>query len=157
MSANDEQKFVVDEFEDEFGAYLEEAKQSPVFRAEYEDADDRQQLIDALVMLRRALGLSQKEVAKRMGIGQPTVSGFEKESSDPKLSTLQRYARAVEARLLIKVEMPAVCDWVPSGFTAYGKWERVAPTKPEMHKSDLARTWAKTANRDLRRDYEKVA
>ncbi|TWP45966.1 helix-turn-helix domain-containing protein [Lentzea tibetensis] len=153
MSANDEQKFVVDEFEDEFGAYLEEAKQSPVFRAEYEDADDRQHLIDALVMLRQALGLSQKEVAKRMGIGQPTVSGFEKESSDPKLSTLQRYARAVEARLQVKVDLPAVCDWVPTGFTAYGKWERVAPKRPEMHSSGLARDWAANSQRD----YEQVA
>ncbi|NKE55360.1 helix-turn-helix domain-containing protein [Lentzea sp. PSKA42] len=157
MSANDEQKFVVDEFEDEFGAYLEEAKQSPVFRAEYEDADDRQRLIDALVTLRQVLGLSQKEVAKRMGIGQPTVSGFEKESSDPKLSTLQRYARAVEARLLIKVEMPALSDWVSQGMTTYGKGERVTPKRPEMHKSGLARAWAENAKRDSRHDYEKAA
>lgn len=39
---------------------------------------------------------------------QPTVSGFEKEPSDPKLSTLQRYARALDARLRLVLEVPTL-------------------------------------------------
>jgi len=95
VRASDESKPIVDEFEDEFDTYLEQAKQNPVFSAEYEDTSALHRLIDGLVKLRKALGLSQAEVANRMGIRQPTVSGFEKESSDPKLSTLQRYCLAI--------------------------------------------------------------
>jgi DNA-binding XRE family transcriptional regulator len=97
-------------FEDEFGPYLEQAEQDPTFRAAYEDAADLHHTLDRLVARRKALGLSQEEVAKRMGVRQPTVSGFETEGSDPRLSTLQRYARAVEARLRLVVDVPAHRD-----------------------------------------------
>ncbi len=96
---------VPDQFEDEFGPYVEGAKRDPAFRAAFEDAEDLHHTLDSLVALRKALGLSQKAVAERMGVRQPTVSGFETEGSDPRVSTLQRYARAVDARLrLIVVE-----------------------------------------------------
>ena len=93
------------QFEDEFAPYVEGAKRDPAFRTAFEDAEDLHRALDSLVALRKALGLSQKAVAERMGVRQPTVSGFETEGSDPRVSTLQRYARAVDARLrLIVVE-----------------------------------------------------
>jgi len=48
-----------------------------------------------LAQHRRDLGLSQEEVARRMGVAQPTVSEFERYDNDPKLSTIRRYAHAV--------------------------------------------------------------
>lgn len=66
-----------------------------------QDVKERFALVDALVTCRKARGLSQKEVAERMGVKQPTVSGFENEGSDPRLSTVQRYARAVDCRVKI--------------------------------------------------------
>ncbi len=42
-----------------------------------------------------------------MGVRQPTVSGFEKGSSDPRLSTVQRYARALDARVRLVLEIPS--------------------------------------------------
>ncbi|MBV9487138.1 MAG: helix-turn-helix domain-containing protein [Frankiaceae bacterium] len=110
---------------DGFTAYLSDAKHNPEFRAAYEDAQALQRLIDSLVKCRKALHLSQTEVAERMGVRQPTVSGFETERSDPKLSTLQRYARAVEAHLRFKIEMPAHCDWVARTRIAYNQPQRV--------------------------------
>ena len=106
---------------DGFTAYLSDAKNNPEFRAAYEDAQELQRLIDGLVKCRKALHLSQTEVAERMGVRQPTVSGFETERSDPRLSTLQRYARAVEARLRIRMEMPAHCDWVSQTRVKYNQ------------------------------------
>jgi transcriptional regulator with XRE-family HTH domain len=50
-----------------------------------------------LVQARRDAGLTQPEVAERMGISQQAVSKLERYDSDPKLSTLRRYAHAVEA------------------------------------------------------------
>ena len=56
-----------------------------------------------LVRARRAAGLTQPEVAERMGISQQAVSKIERYDSDPKLSTLRRYAHAVEAIVEHKV------------------------------------------------------
>ncbi|MBD8101305.1 helix-turn-helix domain-containing protein [Plantibacter sp. CFBP 8775] len=50
-----------------------------------------------LVSARRAAGLSQEDVAERMGVSQQAISKIERYDSDPKLSTLRRYAHAVEA------------------------------------------------------------
>jgi transcriptional regulator with XRE-family HTH domain len=142
-----------EQFEDEFGPYLEEAKREPAFRAAFEDAEELHRLLDSLVGLRRALKLSQSAVAKRMGVGQPTVSGFETEGSDPRLSTLQRYARAVEARLRLRLEWPAECDWVSSSTAAYARLGRhVAPaTSAGVTKGSLAREWREIKHADSER------
>lgn len=78
---------------DDLAGYIAEAiAADPSFKGTLEDAEEARRLVDALIALRKHCQLSQVEVAKRMGVRQPTVSGFEKEPSDPKLSTLQRYA-----------------------------------------------------------------
>lgn len=60
-------------------------------------AEDPAELIGRLVELRRAKGLSQTEVADRMGTSQPALARLESGRSDARLSTIARYARAVEA------------------------------------------------------------
>ncbi|MCI3949551.1 MAG: Antitoxin HigA [Acidimicrobiales bacterium] len=58
-------------------------------------ADRRRRLVDELVSLRRARGLSQTEVAARMGTSQSAVARLEASAGDLKVSTLERYAAAV--------------------------------------------------------------
>jgi transcriptional regulator with XRE-family HTH domain len=58
-------------------------------------ADRRRRLVDELVSLRRARGLSQTEVAARMGTSQSAVARLEAGAGDLKVSTLERYAAAV--------------------------------------------------------------
>lgn len=127
--------------DDEFGPYLDEAKRDPAFRAAYEDAEELQRIVDTLVGLRRALGLSQKIVAGRMGVRQPTVSGFENEGSDPRLSTLQRYARAVQARLRLIVDVPSACDWVSSSTATYRASVPVRAHAAAVQSGHLAGGW----------------
>lgn len=93
--------------------FFNEVLSDPIARAAFEDAQARSELIDSLVRLRNVLKVTQAEIARRTGVTQPTVSGFETEGSDPRLSTLQRYARAVEATLVVRISMPAHCDWIP--------------------------------------------
>lgn len=94
---------------DDLAGYIAEAiAADPSFKGSLEDAEEARRLVDALIALRKHCQLSQVEVAKRMGVRQPTVSGFEKEPSDPKLSTLQRYARALDARLRLVLEVPTL-------------------------------------------------
>ncbi|HZB71745.1 MAG TPA: helix-turn-helix transcriptional regulator [Acidimicrobiales bacterium] len=58
-------------------------------------ADRRRRLVDELVSRRRARGLSQTEVAARMGTSQSAVARLEASAGDLKVSTLERYAAAV--------------------------------------------------------------
>lgn len=106
-------------FEDEFGPFLENAKTDPEFLAAFEDAAHVARIMDSLVWHRRASKISQSEVARRMGVRQPTVSQFENEGADPRISSIHRYARAVGARLRLIVEVPRSCDWLPTSRITY--------------------------------------
>jgi transcriptional regulator with XRE-family HTH domain len=63
------------------------------------DTADRRALVADLVAHRRAAGLSQGDVAERMGTSQPAVARLEAGQVDARMSTVQRYAAAVGARL----------------------------------------------------------
>jgi transcriptional regulator with XRE-family HTH domain len=74
----------------------------PGFR---EMADRRRQTLrEEFVSSRRALGLSQTEVAARMGTSQSAVARLEAGELDVRLSTLERYAAALGQRLEINLE-----------------------------------------------------
>jgi DNA-binding transcriptional regulator YiaG len=66
-------------------------------------SERRRQLLAELVAHRRATGLSQAEVAGRMGTSQPAVARLETGAADVRLSTLQRYAAAVGRRLELRL------------------------------------------------------
>jgi len=54
-------------------------------------------MLDRLVEIRESLGMSQQDVGDIMGVSQPTVAQFESSGSNPKLSTIRRYALAIGA------------------------------------------------------------
>jgi len=60
-------------------------------------ADERMRY--ALIEARRDLGLSQRDVARLLGITQASVAAFERYDNDPRLSTIRRYALAVGAAI----------------------------------------------------------
>ncbi|HLN15642.1 MAG TPA: helix-turn-helix domain-containing protein [Acidimicrobiales bacterium] len=64
-----------------------------------EMAKKRKVLTEALVARRLSLGLSQTEVAARMGTSQSAVARLEAGTGDLRLSTLERYAAAVDQEL----------------------------------------------------------
>ena len=66
----------------------------------------RRELVADLVARRRAAGLSQAEVAERMGTSQPAVARVEAGAVDVRLSTLERYAVAVGRRLELRLGPP---------------------------------------------------
>jgi len=94
---------------DDLDRMLGEVAADPAARAGYEDALRREELLAALVRARRSR--SQQAVAKAMGTTQSAVSDIENGRVDPRLSTLQRYARAVERRLEI-----ALCELDKEAF-----------------------------------------
>jgi DNA-binding Xre family transcriptional regulator len=56
---------------------------------------DRRRFVADLAADRRALGLTQTEVAERMGTSQSAVARLEAQAGDVRLSTLERYAAAL--------------------------------------------------------------
>jgi transcriptional regulator with XRE-family HTH domain len=66
----------------------------------------RRRMVADLAGQRRAAGLSQTEVAARMGTSQSTVARLEAGEVDPRLSTLERYAEAVDRRLDWRLSTP---------------------------------------------------
>lgn len=61
------------------------------------------EFLDDLIAIRVKSGISQETVAARMGVTQPSVAAFEREDSNPTLSTIRRYALAVGARISYQV------------------------------------------------------
>lgn len=84
-----------DELVDEF------SKDEPEFKARVSAAVRRRQYLRGLARLREDRGLRQDELADKIGTSQSAVARLEKGATDPKLSTLERYAAA----------LGLVCDW----------------------------------------------
>lgn len=98
---------------DDLDQLLAERLADPAFAAAYEDAAARAAVLYALIGLRKVARLSQTAVAERMGTTQSAVSDLEGGATDPRFSTLQRYARAVGARLTYVLEPPTEPAPVP--------------------------------------------
>jgi transcriptional regulator with XRE-family HTH domain len=79
-------------------------RHDPVFPGFKEMADRRRALVDELVQRRVAKGLSQTEVAARMGTSQSAVARLEGAGADVRLSTVERYAAAVGCSLDWKLQ-----------------------------------------------------
>ncbi len=86
----------------------------PAVQAEYDAQAEEFALLDELLRARRHAGLTQAEVAKRMGTKTPAVarleSGGGSKRHSPSLATLRKYAEAVGCHLEIRLrpnETPA--------------------------------------------------
>ena len=83
---------------------MTERRHEPVFPGFAEIAERRRALADELVARRTELGLSQTEVAARMGTSQSAVARLESGQADVRLSTLERYVAALERQLDWRLE-----------------------------------------------------
>jgi len=77
----------------------------PEFAAAYAAAEVRSHLLAALVGQRKSSGMRQVDVAKAMQTTPFFVSDLENGATDAHLSTL-RYANAVSARLVLRMDIP---------------------------------------------------
>jgi DNA-binding phage protein len=75
------------------------ARRDPGFPAMVDAACSRHVLMRKLGELRREAGLSQTAVAARMGTSQAQLARLETAESDPRMSTLDRFAIALGYRL----------------------------------------------------------
>jgi|CZKU01.1.fsa_nt_gi transcriptional regulator with XRE-family HTH domain len=76
----------------------------PGFKEGYDALEDEFALASQLIEARSRAGLTQAEVAERMGTSQSTVARLESGGAKPSLSTLKRFAHATGARVRITLE-----------------------------------------------------
>ena len=77
----------------------------PAYKAEYDALGPEFELMESLVRARTSAGLTQAEVAERMGTTQSAVARLESGRPLPSTRTLQRYARATGSKLRIMLEV----------------------------------------------------
>jgi transcriptional regulator with XRE-family HTH domain len=79
----------------------------PAVKAEYDAQAEEFALLDELLKARQRVGLTQAEVAARMGTKAPAVARLEagggSRQHSPSVSTLRKYAEAVGCRLEIRL------------------------------------------------------
>ncbi|MBN3830494.1 MULTISPECIES: helix-turn-helix transcriptional regulator [Burkholderia] len=84
----------------------ERALTDPEVRAEYERLNREEfALLDAMLAARREAGLSQADVAERMGTKAPAITRLERALAtgqhSPSIDTLRKYAAACGKKLVI--------------------------------------------------------
>ena len=80
---------------------------NPAVQAEYDAQAEEFTLLYELLRARRAAGLTQAQVAERMGTKTPAVARLEagggSRRHSPSVATLRKYAQAVGCRLEIRL------------------------------------------------------
>ena len=74
-------------------------------KAEYDGLDEEFGLLDEFLRARAAAGITQAEVAERIGTTQSSVARLESGTGkhSPSLATLQKYAHALGCRLEVRL------------------------------------------------------
>ena len=75
--------------------------------AAYADMAGEFSVIHEIVAARAKAGLSQSEVAQRMGTTQSAVARLESGKRLPSMRTVERFAQAVGGRLVLRIELRA--------------------------------------------------
>lgn len=76
-------------------------RESPAFRVEYDRLDGFEQLARIVIMRRAELGLSQEDLAERMGTTGSTVSRIESGQHATTAKTLKRLGEALGGHAVI--------------------------------------------------------
>ncbi len=75
------------------------------FRADYDALEDEFAALSVLLKARKEAGMTQAEVAAKMGVSQPVLARIESSLGSrkhaPSLETLRKYASACGKRLVI--------------------------------------------------------
>jgi transcriptional regulator with XRE-family HTH domain len=76
----------------------------PKYRKAYEALEDEFAVAKAVIAARNRAGLTQMELARKMGTTQPVLARLEGGRIQPSLRTLQRLAKATGSKLTIRFE-----------------------------------------------------
>jgi ribosome-binding protein aMBF1 (putative translation factor) len=73
----------------------------PAYRRAYDALEEEFALAAAVIDARNRAGLTQEQLARKMGTTQPVVARLESGRGRPSMRTLDRFAQATGSRLII--------------------------------------------------------
>ena len=77
----------------------------PEFKKAWHDLDTEFELLESMIKARGKAGLSQEQLAKRIGTKQPALSRLERGAfKKATVETLQKIADALDMKLVIKMQ-----------------------------------------------------
>lgn len=82
---------------------LPELLQKPEFQAAYDSLEQEFSIARALIQARSEAGMTQVEVAQRMGVSQPVVARMES-GRNISVKSLRRYARAINRPIPLLIQ-----------------------------------------------------
>jgi DNA-binding XRE family transcriptional regulator len=80
--------------------------ENPAFRAEYDRLEDEFALLDEILAARKAAGLTQAQIAERIGTKQSSIARLETGLTSgnlPSMTMLKKYADAIGKKLQIRL------------------------------------------------------
>jgi ribosome-binding protein aMBF1 (putative translation factor) len=85
--------------------YIEEQMKNPEFKEEWNKLDTEFALIESIIRAREMAGLTQAELAERIGTKQPALSRLERGGfKTATVETLTKIAHALNTELIIKLQ-----------------------------------------------------
>jgi ribosome-binding protein aMBF1 (putative translation factor) len=90
-----------------------ERAESPAYQAGYERARRRYELGKKVRELREVRGMSQSELAQRMGTTQSVVARLELGGVEPRFDTLDRVAAALDSTLVVDIRPNEAAQTLP--------------------------------------------
>ena len=107
-----------------FDVYLEDQLKNPAFKERFRKAGEAWDVAIQLAALRKASGMSQKELAKKVGTSQQQISRLESPSYEGhSLSMLRRVAEILGAKIHLEIipdERESVPAAVAEDLAQYG-------------------------------------
>lgn len=86
------------------GEVFAEWRKDPEYVREYDALEDEFALASAIIGARARAGLTQAELAERMGTSQSAIARLESGKSRPSVATLEKLAQATGSRLRVVLE-----------------------------------------------------
>lgn len=125
---------------DDLSRYIaERATRDPEFADGYERGFQAFQLGVMLLSAREQAGLTQSEVARRLGTHKSAISRMENHAEDIRLSTLQRYAEAVGCYLALELR-PESQATIPAAVRAVAAEAEAKPTGKRLRRPHAVST-----------------
>lgn len=85
-----------------FKDYLEKQLRDPVFRKHYDEYGKQLEIAYQILQLRKKKGISQSELAKKIGTKQTNIARLESGQQNFTVETLQKIAHALNRNLKIE-------------------------------------------------------
>ncbi|OGK17391.1 transcriptional regulator [Candidatus Roizmanbacteria bacterium RIFCSPHIGHO2_01_FULL_39_12b] len=90
----------------DFNIWLKDKLKDPEFKAEYDRQEPEFAVIRAILKSRMEKGLTQKQLAEKVGTKQSAIARLESGNANPSIGFLQRVAEALGTNLQINFTKP---------------------------------------------------